>query len=187
MLKSIAICPAQPDYVAALLACDDPKHFLDWVRNLATRDQYPDAARRLENEALGVAESPYRIKELNEAIKLNEQRVRLVADLNRTLLASLLDQRLSSDLKSFRVATALGLVSGTATTAARFTFEHLSAFIDRPNKAALTRVALAALGYLPSHGGPVRFDQTIPLPVDRRERAALALHCLIRAFYGGRP
>lgn len=143
--------------------------------------------RRLESVTLDLGEISDEVSRLNETIKLNERRIRLVADMGRTLLVTLLDQRLPSDLKSFRVATALGLIAGTTTTAELFTFEHLTTFKDRPKKAALASIALAALGYLPSCGGLVAFSTDVPLPVPRRERAALALHCLIGVFYGGRP
>jgi hypothetical protein len=187
VLKSIAICPPVVDHVAALLACDDSKHFSECVQNLATLDQYPTAMRRLERATLGLADASDEVGRLNEAIKMSERRVRLVADMSRTLLATLLDRRLPSGLKAFRVATALGLISGVTTAAELFTFEHLAAFLDRPKKAPLARIALAALGYLPARDGLVAFDLGVPLPAPRRERAALALHCLIRVFYGGRP
>ena len=166
-----ALAAAHPSLARAafdsILALSDPADLPNILEPVANRDSYPEAANLLHRVV-----NPYKPSRLVELI---------------------LGRGYAPHVRCFRVATDCGYF----TIAERDNLrgknypplfpEDLAAAVDKPKRRKGARLSLAVLGYVEISSGWIPVIDTSPdapglWPLDRKERAGLALHLLVRRF-----
>ena len=178
--KALTAARPTPARVAfdSILALDDPEKLHGILAHVANRDSYPELANRLHRVV-----NPYKPLRLVELI---------------------LGRGHAPHVRTFRVATDCGYFTKIERENLRgknyppIYPEDLAAAVDNPKRRKGARVSLAVLGYVevllatanetaPAWIPIIDTSPDVPglWPDDRKERAGLCLHLLVRLFIYG--